>query len=326
MSPRALVTLAIIALLLVLAVALRLMVGGSLAGEAGDVRSSIMSLRASRAASGVIVGASLGAAGVLLQALLRNPLASPDLLGLSTGAGLGVTLAIYLGYLARGVMEQGSALTIPALLGSLAALAVVYALSQRRGLLEPVSLILVGVIVSIMLGAAAQMVQGLMPDRGQGVARWMLGAIRDDAPPPILWITSGVTLLAIGMGLAVGPMLDAASLDDDEARSVGVPLAPLRTALLILSGALAAGSVLLAGPIGFVGLVCPHVVRLGAGPAHRTLVAGAAMAGAAMVVLADAAIKALPLATGRPPIGVLTAVIGGPVFILLLRRELAGRH
>ena len=108
-----------------------------------------------------------------------------------------------------------------------------------------------------------------------------------------------------------------------QALSTGVPIARLRIALFLLSGVLTAVAVVLAGPVGFVGLVCPHIVRLLAGPAHRTLVLGSALAGATLIVAADAAVKAVNLGGGRMPIGVITALVGGPVFIVLLRRGTA---
>src|SRR5262249_33567891 len=135
------------------------------------------------------------------------------------------------------------------------------------------------------------------------------------------WVFGLLTLGAIALGVASGRAMDAAAMSDDEARSVGVPIGGLRLAMFLASGVLTASAVVLAGPIGFVGLVCPRVVRLLAGPGHRVLVVGAALAGAALIVGADTFIAAIDLARGRLPIGILTALIGGPVFIVLLRRE-----
>jgi iron complex transport system permease protein len=111
-------------------------------------------------------------------------------------------------------------------------------------------------------------------------------------------------------------------MSEDEARSVGVRLGALRTTLFLLAGALSAGSVLLAGPIGFVGLVCPHLGRLLGGPSHRLLVVNSCILGGAVIVLADAGVRLIDLGAGRMPLGVLTALIGGPVFIAMLRREM----
>ena len=131
--------------------------------------------------------------------------------------------------------------------------------------------------------------------------------------------------LALSLSLAWGPLVDGAAFSDDEAHSMGVPLGRLRLGLFTVSGVMTAACVVLAGPIGFVGLVCPHVVRLLIGPTHRGLAVGSAIAGAAMLVLADVLVEVVVVRTGRLPIGVLTAMIGGPVFLVLLRREMRGR-
>ncbi len=216
----------------------------------------------------------------------------------------------------------------PALLGSIAALSLVYALSQRRGLVDPPTLVLIGVIVSIMCGAATMLVQHLMPDRGIGATRLLMGAISDEISWPQLAAVGGLALTGLLAGLWAGPAMDAAAMGDDEAISVGVPLPRLRLALFVLSGAMTAGAVVIAGPIGFVGLICPHLARLltgrrSAAAGHRVLVLASAILGATLIVGADALVKSLDLASGRLPIGVLTALLGGPAFILLLRRTRA---
>lgn len=280
-------------------------------------------LRGRRAMSGVAVGASLAVAGVFLQALLRNPLAEPAVLGLTSGAGLGVVVWIYIAYQATGAIVQYHAPIAPALLGSLGALAIVGGLGQRRGIIEPITLILVGVVVSLICGAGILFVQHLMPDRGVAMAsRWVMGSLSDDIE--IGWIlgVAGLALVSVTVGAWLGPSMDAAIMSEDEARSVGVLLGALRATLFIFAGALTAGSVLLAGPIGFVGLVCPHIVRLVGGAAHRPLVVSSALLGGAVIVLADVGVRMIDLGAGRMPIGVLTALIGGPVFIALLRREI----
>lgn len=282
-------------------------------------------LRAGRVISGLSVGAALAAAGAMLQALLRNPLAAPAVLGLTSGAGLGVALSTYLGFLATGAVVQYQPPALAALIGALAALAVVYTLGQRRGLIEPVSLILVGVVVSVICGAGITFVQHLMSDRGLAMsARWLFGSLSDELTLDWLAGAAAVVTMGVGLGVWMGPAMDAASLGEDEARSVGVPLGALRVALFFLAGGLTAVSVLIAGPIGFVGLVCPHAVRLTAGPSHRQLIVSSALLGGAVIVLADAMVRTVDLGGGRMPIGVLTALIGGPAFLWLLRREWRG--
>lgn len=331
MRPRAAFAIPICLILLLTAVFSRISVGGSVPASAGPRLSAtggmtffkdpVIELRAQRAATGIVVGAALAIAGACLQCLFRNPLASPDLLGMASGAGLGVVLASYLRYVTSGqISEVGLALTgPPALMGALGALFITYLLSQRRGFIEPASLLLVGVIVGVLAASATVFVQHLLPDRGVSASRWLLGAIGDD----VTWRQIAlVGLIVLILGIAawrLGPWMDAASLGDDEARSLGVPLGALRTFLFIASGVLAAASVVLAGPVAFIGLICPHLIRMFAGPGHRRLILGAALAGAALVVGADTLVRAVELRSGRLPIGVLTSLIGGPLLILLLR-------
>ena len=327
MSRRGALTIAGLAVLLALAVGARLVVGGPTWGLPEN--AEFWALRLDRAWAAAIVGASLAVGGVLLQSLLRNPLASPDLIGPAAGAGLAVMIRVYLATAltaggAASLGQSSAAANAPAALaGSLGALALVYSLSQRRGFIDPVSLVLVGVIVGVICGAATMFVAHLMPDRGFSVARWTLGELSDETPRRTLLLASLAAGVTVTVAVALGPAMDVAALGDDEALSTGVPIARLRIALFLLSGVLTAVAVVLAGPVGFVGLVCPHIVRLLAGPAHRTLVLGSAVAGATLIVAADAAVKAVNLGGGRMPIGVITALVGGPVFIVLLRRGTA---
>lgn len=314
-------TLGVLATLLVACVALRMLAGGL--PEGSDLASQVLDVRAGRAAACVIVGAALAVAGVLLQALLRNPLASPDLLGLASGAGLGVMVSVYLGYLSGFGIAHAAGLgtTGAALLGAMGALVLVLTLSRSRGMLDPVSLVLIGVVVSIICSAGVLLLKHLMPDRGVAAEQLLLGAIRDDTARSSLWAVGIVVGVCVALGFAAGPSMDASALSEDEARSVGVPLAKLRVLLFVLSGVMTAGAVLLAGPIGFVGLICPHAVRLCAGPTHRPLVIGSALAGACLLLLADSLVRVIDLGTGRLPIGVLTSLVGGPMLIVLLRRN-----
>ncbi len=320
MDRRTAIWLGVFGGVLALAVLVRLLVGPAGFGWPSD--GTVLGLRGTRVLTGVIVGGSLGAAGVMLQALLRNPLASPDLVGVSAGAGFGVMVSFALGAAAGQGAVPLLGLGGPALVGGAGALLVVFALSQRRGLVDPVSMILVGVIISIVLGSASMLLRQALPDRGLLAARWLLGDLSDDVSWMQLVWGGVICVVGVGVGAWLGRAMDAASMGEDEARSVGVPLGGLRAMLFLGGGVLTASTVVLAGPIGFVGLVAPHVVRLVMGPSHRALVVGAALAGAALVVGADAAIRLVELPGGRPPIGAITSLIGGPLFILLLRREM----
>ncbi|MEL7483097.1 MAG: iron ABC transporter permease [Planctomycetota bacterium] len=320
MLRRPAVILPLLFMLVVAACVLRLVVGGDTLGYASD--DLIAEIRWLRVVCGLGVGGSLAVAGVMLQSLLRNPLASPDLLGLSAGAGLAVMIVAYAGYLATGSIVPGAASPIAATAGSLAALALVYGLSQRRGLMDPVTLILVGVIVGIVFGSASSVVRQLLPDGGFQASRLLLGRLSDDTPWPLAWGVFGASVAGFAIGAWLGPAMDAATMSDDEASSVGVSIGRLRVWLFIVSGVLTAMTVVVAGPIGFVGLVVPHAARLLLGPGHRVLVVGSALLGGAAIVGADALVRSIDLPTGRLPVGVVTALLGGPVFILMLRSML----
>jgi len=315
--------LALAGALLALAAA-RLLVGGLDFSPAE--RDIILSLRLTRVATAALTGASLALAGALLQGLLRNPLASPDLLGLASGAGLGVMIAIYLGYLAgAGLADPGGiGATGAAIIGACGALALVYLASQRRFFVEPVTLILVGVIVGVMCAGCITLIRHLLPDQGVAAARLLTGALRDDVRPMHLLITTIILTASTIAALAMHRWLDAASLSEDEAASVGVPINTVRLTQFLAAGALTAGSVVLAGPIGFVGLVAPHVVRMLLGPASRSLTIGCLLVGASLVIGADtlvALLRELFPGIGRLPLSVITALLGGPVFIWMLRRD-----
>jgi iron complex transport system permease protein len=270
----------------------------------------------------IIIGCCLATSGVLLQALLRNALASPFILGLSSGAGLGVMTAMYLGYVTGMQSLRDGTNAGPALIGALVVLAVVYTLGRRRGLLDPLSLVLVGVVMSAICGALMMFLQRLSPEGLRSdILIWMMGRIPQSIAVNHMILAGGVAVFGLVIATAMGKAMDAATLGDDEARSVGLAMGPLRAGLFVLAGALAAAAVTIAGPIAFVGLIAPHAARLVVGPRHTILVPAAALAGAGLVVAADAASQALEIGAGRMPVGIFTALIGGPAFIWLLKNR-----
>ncbi len=286
------------------------------------VARALIELRSMRVASGATTGAALAIAGVLLQALLRNPLAAPDVLGLSAGSGLGVMIVAYVSYRAGlGIAHVGAWSAPAAVVGGLAALALVYVLGQRRGVVEPVSLILVGVVVSILCGSAMELIRHLMPDQGIAVARLLTGSVRD-VPMSRLCGASAAVVAGLLVAMVLARAIDAAELGDDEARSVGVRLERLRVVLFVVAGLLTAASVLLTGALGFVGLVGPHLARLLVGASHRVLIPTAALMGATLVVLADAVARNIDMGSGPLPVGVLTTILGGPLLVWMLRGQM----
>ncbi|MCP3902806.1 MAG: iron ABC transporter permease [Planctomycetes bacterium] len=283
------------------------------AGEIARVRLTAI-------ASAAIVGTALAVSGVLLQALLRNALASPFILGVSSGAALGVMAAGYAATVLGMTWVTGFSSVGPALVGALGALGLVYALGRRRGLIDPLSLVLVGVIVSSICAALIMLLQHLAPHGLRSdLVGWMMGHIRQGTAPWLLVTAGGITLFGAIVSGALGRAMDGATFGDDEARSIGVRVGPLRRWMFVLAGALAAVAVALAGPIGFVGLVAPHAGRLLLGPRHTALVPGAALLGVLLLVLGDTLSQVIGTGTGHIPVGVFTALVGGPAFIWLLR-------
>ena len=269
--------------------------------------------------SGVLVGAALAYSGVLLQAALRNPLAAPSILGVSSGAGLGVMVSLYLAW-----QFGGAALPWPvsAAGGAAVALVVVLALGRRNGWPDPVSTILAGVIVATMCGAGMVLLQGLVPDglRGRFLA-WSLGTLPEQAPMGSLPALGAMCAVAIAIGMARHGRLDALLFDQATATSIGARPGATRLWCLVAAGALTAMSVSLCGPIAFVGLVAPHAARVLVGAAHQLLVPAAVLSGMALVVGADVVRQVVDFGSGRLPVGVLTTLVGGPLFLVLLRRS-----
>ena len=312
MSRRELATISILVVLLLVMAAVRLLVGSDGWGIASD--DTVFRIRLDRVVNGTMVGASLGLAGALLQSLLRNPLASPDLMGLSAGAGFAVTFRMWLAGSALGAAGAAA----PAMVGALGVLLFVWFLSQRRGIIDPVTMILMGVIVSVILGAATMLVAALMPDRGFAVSRWMMGTLREQVDHGTQIFCSISILVVLGWSVWNAKAFDVMSLSEDEARSIGARVGAVRCGQFIGAGVLTSISIVLAGPIGFVGLVCPHLVRLTAGSGHRCLLIGSALMGAVLVLGADTLVRTVPTQAGRIPIGVVTAMTGGPIFLILL--------
>ena len=302
--------------------ACRLMIGPL--GLGISVDGAVAELRLLSAAAALTIGIALSTSGVLLQATLRNPLASPWVLGLTSGASRGVVLVIVAGGAIGGVNAE----PVGAVIGAFAALFLVYSLARSRGALDPVALLLIGVMVSVCFGALTMLVQQFLPDRGLArFSRWMLGSISEETSWGLLAVIGSVTLAGTVFAVRQGDKLDAASLPDDEALSVGVDPHRLRSFCFGIAGVLTAGTVLLAGPIGFVGLVCPHIARMLVGARHRALLVTAALVGACFVLSADLASVCVAMwsgsssavfSTGRIPVGIITAIIGAPVFIGML--------
>lgn len=323
--PRRTTILTVLFLGLILIALLRMLVGDP-AGLHWPESASIHDARLLRLVAGCIVGASLAVAGVLLQSLMGNPLAAPDLMGVSSGASLGVAAAAFLAYTTgQALVASPAAQTGAALLGAFLALGTVLAWSHRPGGIDIISLVLVGVIVGMICSGGTLLLHHLMPDRGFAASAWLLGSINESIPRSLLVLSAVGLGLGFMLSIIFARAMDTAALAEDEARTLGIRMGRLRLVLFFVAGLLTTLSVMLAGPIGFVGLVIPHAVRIWIGPHHRPLLVGAALAGAGAIVGADAIVSALPLGHGRLPLGIITTLVGGPIFLLILRATLRGR-
>jgi len=284
----------------------------ALSAGGGIERDIILGLRLPRALAAFGCGALLALAGALLQALLRNPLAVPFVLGISGGAGTLLLLAMLIGL-------SGIALAAAGLLGAGLSLGVLLLLAWRGGL-RPQRLLLAGVILSSAWGAVVTLLLALAPDAPlRGMVFWLMGDLSAVAPDSAgLPLLAALLTLVIAWPLARG--LDALQQGELSARALGVPVDRLRAIVLLLAAVATTGVVLVAGSIGFVGLVAPHLLRLTGLHRHRVLLPGCVLGGGLLLLLADLAARtvAAPL---QLPVGAVTAALGAPVFLWLLARH-----
>lgn len=286
---------------------------GLLSSGAGLEQVIIQEIRMPRTILAVLVGAALGISGAALQGFLRNPLAEPGLLGVSGGAALGAVAAIYSGLAMIGVFF----LPVLAMLGAVSAVLLAYGLAGRGS--GSHTLILAGIAVSSLFGAAVAMALNLAPNpfAAMEVIFWLMGSLSDRTMGQ-MWLVLPFIVLGMGMLLSCCRGLDALSLGEATAQSLGIRLPWLQTKLA-LGVALAVGAaVSVSGSIGFVGLVVPHLLRPLVAHQPGRLLPVSALGGAILLLLADLAVRLIPTSGMELRIGVVTALIGAPFFLLLL--------
>jgi len=274
-------------------------------------RSVLLDLRLPRALSAFAVGGLLALAGTLMQVLLRNPLADPYILGVSGGAAVAALLAMLVG-------GAGLVLTGAAFGGALLTMLLVFALARRQGSWTAVRLLLTGVVIASGWAALIGLILAISPDTTlRGMLFWLMGDLEFAAHPLGAW-------LALAAGLAVALTLardlNVLARGDLQARTLGVPVALLFPLLYVLTSLLTAAAVTLAGSIGFIGLIVPHLLRLLGGGDHRVLLPGAVLLGGSLLTGADTLARSL-IAPQQLPVGVITALLGVPVFLYLLNRR-----
>ncbi len=276
----------------------------------------IFLVRLPRVLGAVVIGAALAVAGTVMQGLLRNPLADPGLIGVSSGASFGAVLSIALGFTATNPW----ALPLFASIGSMTATGIIFLLAIRAGKMGLFTLILAGMAVGTFFGAGTSLV--LTFASHDSIAQflfWSMGNLYN-----LRWESLQLVVLPIGAGVFLllwfARDLNVLLLGEDEAQVVGVDVFRTRLVLLVLVSAVTASAVCISGPISFVGLVVPHILRLLLGPNHRLLVPAAALGGAAFLVVCDLLAR-LVLGTQEINVGIVTALVGAPYFVFLLLRS-----
>ena len=287
-------------------------------GSTSSMTATLLDLRLGRAFSAFATGAGLALAGVMMQALLRNPLADPYVLGISSGAAVGALGALLLGA-ALWMVDLG------ALLGAIAISLLLFVLARRdlggKGRAQVAgdsgTLLLTGVILASACMALVTLMLSIAPEsRLRGMVFWMIGDLSGAQWRVLPWV---VLAGAVGFGLRKARAMNVTALHADGAGTLGVDAGALRRQLFVISAVLTASAVSTAGSIGFVGLIVPHACRYAFGPDHRVLLPAAALLGGAFLVLADTLARTV-LAPQQLPVGVLTSLIGVPVFLFQLHQ------
>jgi iron complex transport system permease protein len=285
--------------------------------EPGVDRTILFRIRLPRALLATVVGAAMATAGAVLQALLRNPLADPHMLGVSGGAAVGAAAMFMLG--ASGGLP---AVLVPigAFAGALLAMLVVYRVGSVNGRLQPYMFLLAGVVTNAFCGALIMALNALADFfQAHGILFWLLGSLQTQSYA-LVAASAAYVLVGLGWLTLHARRFNALSLGEEGAAHLGVDVARVRRTAFVLSSLLVGAAVSISGMIGFVGLIVPHITRLLIGADHRLLLPASAITGAIFLLLADTAARSV---TGNTeiPVGVVTALCGGPFFVYLLRRE-----
>jgi iron complex transport system permease protein len=288
--------------------------GHSAQSVAGEI---VWEIRVPRVLLAALIGAALTTAGTVVQVLVRNALADPFLLGISSGASVGATAVLLFGALASLGLW---AISVGSIIGALVAMVSVFTVARQHGRLAPTQLILCGVVLAAFFEAITSfLIFRGNPQATQSVLFWLLGSF-GLASWPQLPIPAVVLLAAMAYLLAQARLLNALAMGPEAAASLGVDVRQLRRNLFIVASLIAGVAVAVSGVIGFVGLVIPHIVRLLVGSDHRRVLPAGVLIGASFMVLADLLARTI-VAPQEMPIGVITAFIGAPALLLLIRRR-----
>jgi iron complex transport system permease protein len=283
------------------------------------VMSTLWSIRFPRIALGLLVGAALAVAGAVMQAVFSNPLAEPGIVGVSSGASVGASLAMVYAPAALG----GYSVPLAAFASGLAAAATVYMLSRSGGKAEVLTLVLTGIAVTAVCSALTSIATYVAPTTARDqIVFWQMGSLNG-----AMWSHVGNVAVVVVVSLLgivwLAPRLDMLALGEQAAGHVGVNVQAVRLWAIALAALLTAAAVSYAGVIAFVGLIVPHILRLIMGPLNRYLIPAAMLGGALLLTVADIAARNL-IPYADLPIGIFTALVGGPTFFILLRSNLRG--
>lgn len=296
---------------------------GLLGGSTSSTEHLVfMNIRLPRLLLGLVAGAGLGLAGALMQGMFRNPLADPGLIGVSGGAALAAACAIVLGpmwFASLGFTLGSWTLAVSAFIGGVAVTLLIYGLAQSSGGTRVGLMLLAGIAVNALAGAGLGFLSYVSNDEQlRNVQLWLMGSL-GHARWATVWLVGCVVALCAVAAMALARPLNAIALGEAQAQLLGVPVERTKRYAVVVT-ALAVGAVTSAtGVIGFIGLVAPHWVRLVAGPDHRLVLPGSALLGASLVLVADAVARTV-VQPAEMPLGVLTAFIGVPLFLLMLRQ------
>ncbi|SKA71389.1 FecCD family ABC transporter permease [Desulfobaculum bizertense] len=280
----------------------------------------VLDIRLSRVCLAWMVGASLAAAGVVFQGILQNLLADPFTIGVSTGAAFGASLAIYAGLAGVGAFWGMGLLPLAAMLGALVALAAVIYLGRVGGQLRKETVVLAGIVVATFLSALIALLKSLDEESMSSIVFWVMGSFQGRSWSHVQFALPYIIVGAVFM-VAYAREMDVLSMGDIQARMLGVDTERTRLILLVAASLVTGAAVSVSGVIGFVGLVIPHLVRLRLGGEHRPLLLFSVLLGGISLLWSDVLARSI-LSDGQElPVGVITALMGGPFFCLLLRRR-----
>lgn len=276
----------------------------------------LFELRLPRVLLAGVVGAALAAAGAVFQALFRNPMADPAIIGVSSGAALGAIAAILLG---AGSLLGGAGVPAAAFVGALGTALLVYRLARIGPAIQMTTLLLSGIAVAAIVSAIVSLVMTFSGEQIRSIYFWLLGGLSARGWEPL---AAATPLVLLGLIAAAGNAgrLNLSTLGDERASQLGLDVEMFKRWMLATGSLLAAAAVSVAGLIGFVGLMTPHILRLVVGADHRRLIPASILGGGAFMVLADLAARTV-VSPQEIPVGAVTAVLGGPFFLYLLRRE-----